>query len=97
MNAIKTTCATIAVLFAMAAPAAAAPSTITFDLNEPVVLPAGVDPGQVLVTASERRGEFVETTILLNSGKSLSYITVQSQPFARTEAYKSDAFASLGK
>jgi hypothetical protein len=92
---------------ALSAPAFGAPparaidlgraSAVTFSFDDPILLPAGIAAADVVVVATEERPRYTRTTVLLRGGRTISFVTRHSHPFAAAPSAGQDLMAALGK
>lgn len=70
---------------------------VTFSFDDPIVLPAGIAAADVVVVATETRERDTRTTLLLRGGRTVSFVTRHTHPFAAAPAAPHDLLAALGK
>lgn len=70
---------------------------VSFSFDDPIALPSGIAPADVVVVTTETRDHYTRTTVLLKGGRTISFLSQHSHPFAAAPAAADDLFAALGK
>ncbi len=70
---------------------------VTFSFDDPVALPSGIAPADVVVVATEAGPRYTRTTVLLRGGRTVTFLAQHSHPFAAVAPAADDLLAALGK